>query len=156
MPNSLADPNMSFLEKTRPGPKSGQKRPPTAQGNYQSPMAGKPPNKSPDAGLSEDKTIGQQVADVARFASTPDKSNIMPTVQMQRSHMNQFLDTLISKHNKKRTELESAQPYSVEEQKQLAAGSLVNKRGIGYLLEQVTDVSQIIPDERPADDPNVQ
>ena len=116
MPNSLADPNMTFLEKTRPGPKSGQKRPPTAQGNYHSPMAGKPPNKSPDPGLSEDKTIGQQVADVARFASTPDKSN-MPTVQMQRSHMNQFLDTLISKHNKKRSELESAQPYSVEEQK---------------------------------------
>ena len=56
------------------------------------------------------------MADVARFASTPDKSN-MPTVQMQRSHMNQFLDTLISKHNKKRSELESAQPYSVEEQK---------------------------------------
>ena len=136
MPNSLADPNMSFLEKTRPGPKSGQKRPPTAQGNYQSPMACKPPpNKSPDAGLSEDKTIGQQVADVARFANTPDKSN-MPTVQMQRSHMNQFLDTLISKHNKKRSELESA--YSVEEQK---SRLLVNKRGIGYLLEQVTDVS---------------
>ena len=65
----------------------------------------------------------------------------MPTVQMQRSHMNQFLDTLISKHNKKRSELESAQPYSVEEQKQLSAGNLINKRGIGYLLEQVTDVS---------------
>ena len=30
-----------------------------------------------------------------------------------------------------------------------------SRRGIGYLLEQVTDISQIIPDERPLDDPCV-
>ena len=72
----------------------------------------------------------------------------MPTVRMQRSHMNQFLDTLIQKQ-KKRAEGQ-LMPYSMEQQLKLE-----NKRGIGYLLEQVTDVSQIIPDERPIDDPMV-
>ena len=75
----------------------------------------------------------------------PDES-MLPTMQMQRSHMNQFLTTLINKQ-KKRVEGQQM-PYSIEQQ-----NKLINKRGIGYLLEQVTDVSQIMPDERPLDDP---
>ena len=68
--------------------------------------------------------------------------------------MNVFLDQLIQK-TKNKTVFDPDQLKGTDSAAQ-AAAEIAKKqsfcrRGIGHILEQVTDVSQIIPDERPID-----
>ena len=93
---SMPDPNMSFLDKARPGPKTGPRRV-----TYHSPKASRSPAAGPRTNPSDEKgvvvPINNQASSTRFIKETPTKS-VMPSVQMQRNHMNQFLDTLIYKH----------------------------------------------------------
>ena len=71
--------------------------------------------------------------------------------------MNVFLDSLIQKNKNKAV----FDPEQLKSDPSAAAAFEIAKkqpqcrRGIGHILEQVTDVSQIIPDERPIDHTSV-
>ena len=90
---------MSFLEKTRPGPKTGQRKGLIPQ----SPVVSAKPSRANYVYAQSNEKYGMGIMPRVQFSgSSPEK--ILPTVQMQRSHMNIFLTTLINRQKKRNIE----------------------------------------------------
>ncbi len=84
------------------------------------------------------------------------KNDPLPNVTvLQRKHMSEFIDNMIEKLCKDKSIDGKAVPKDDEVHEVEFDARNDTRRGIGYLIDQVVDISQIIPDERPLDDPEV-